>query len=138
MRLLKSVQCTSINSSPTLFLWWSGDPLLVMVQHRSNRQELMNRKLQLMIVKMLPSPHGAPGHISATDTYTRTDTPPSRTLISSFSVAVATDCRISSLCPPFLTISFPFSLFYIHPLNLPSSLFSFFFFSSVANEERAS
>lgn len=60
----------------------------------TDKSELMNRKLLLMIVKMLLSPHVALGHISATEMDLQAQTHTSHTLISSFPVAVATDCRI--------------------------------------------
>lgn len=77
----------------------------------TDKSELMNGKLLLMIVKTLLSPHVVLGHLSATemDLQAQTHSHTSHTLISCFPVAVATDCRISFLVPlryssPFLSL----------------------------------
>lgn len=103
----------------------------------TDKSELINGKLLLMIVKMLLSPHVVLGHLSATemDLQAQTHSHTSHTLISCFVVAVATIAESLSLCP--FTISLPLSVLYptscFHELILLSS-----FFFSLANKERES
>lgn len=74
----------------------------------TDKSELMNGKLLLMIVKIVLSPHVVSGHLSATemDLQDLTHSHTSHALISCFPVAVATNCRISFLLVFFHCFSF--------------------------------
>lgn len=78
----------------------------------TDKSELMNGKLLLMIVKMRLSPHAVLGHLSATG-WSYSPRHASHTLISCFLVAMATKCSVSFPVP--LCHFSPFSLSYSHP-----------------------
>lgn len=85
----------------------------------TDKSELMNGKLLLMIVKMRLSPHAALGHLSATG-WSYSPRHASHTLISCFLVAMATKCSVSFPVP--LCHFSPF-LFLLFELIRPSSFF---------------